>query len=555
MSLSALSIRARLLCITAVCGLGITLISILSLWQIHATDRLIAESQQKTSTVIQMRREVSRAQIAFKTQVQEWKNILLRGHETEAMQTHQAGFEKYGKEMLGYLDSVIKTATDAQYPAIANEIETIKKHHAEMVKNYMTALTLENFGNLDTHPGNNVDKNVRGMDKETAQNLNKLFEVLTKSADEQVAEMEKTIATQFSQVKTLTTILALIVIAVAIVLALWIARSLLVSLGGELQEVISYTERIANGDLTLQVHRDIPSGSLLAAVISMRDKLKTLITSMRTTAHDVSDAALNLSAAAEQVVRSSQEQADAAASMAAAIEEMSVSIDHVAAEAHQAQRVAEEAGELSQSGTRLVGQAMQEMQGIVAVTDRSTTVVTDLGRESEKISSVVKVIKEIADQTNLLALNAAIEAARAGEQGRGFSIVADEVRKLAERTTESTHAITQMIETIQHETHNAIDSINQGSLRANSGLTMNREVSNAIVQIESTSDRVIGAAREISNALREQSSANQQVAQRVERIAQMTEENSSAVAAVAQAAQQLKNIAEQQRVNADMFKV
>ena len=289
--------------------------------------------------------------------------------------------------------------------------------------------------------------------------------------------------------------------------------------------------------------RNGDKGSLMVSTQRMQNNLRRMLADLRDNADGVASAAQEMASASSQVAVATSRQSEAASSMAAAVEEMTVSISQVSDSAREAHGVTSQTGGLSQEGSRAIEDTVAEMQRISTTVDAASRNIREMGEHSERISSIVGVIKDVADQTNLLALNAAIEAARAGEQGRGFAVVADEVRKLAERTAKATTEISEMIVAVQGSVHQAVATMEQTVSRVEDGVSLARRTSESIVAINEGAQRVLGTVSDISDALREQSVASNDIATNVENIAQMSEENSSAIRSAADTAAHLEKLA------------
>ena len=322
---------------------------------------------------------------------------------------------------------------------------------------------------------------------------------------------------------------------------LMLSRNILRTLGGDPAVATALTRRIAAGDLATPVTCRAGTGdSLLANIGTMQNTLRQMIAAITGNAEQVASAAGLLLHASEEVADRARKQSDAASSMAASVEEMSVSIDQVRDNAREAHSISQEAGAFSDEGAGVIHSAATEMRKISEAVQSSSLIIEDLGCQSDKITSIVNTIKEIADQTNLLALNAAIEAARAGEQGRGFAVVADEVRKLAERTTLSTAEIGGMVSKIQNGTRSAVASMQAGVMQVSNGVVLANQAGDSINRIRDGAERVTHVVNGISDSIHEQSTASNQIAHQLETIAQMSEESAIAVGHTADAARQLQ---------------
>ena len=245
------------------------------------------------------------------------------------------------------------------------------------------------------------------------------------------------------QATTLLIGCTLLALVLGIIAAWAITRQIVIPL----QRTLKTVERIAAGDLTHdhQTDRRDELGQLQQAIQRMTAGLRELIGGISDGVTQIASAAEELSAVTEQTSAGVNSQKVETDQVATAMHEMAATVQEVARNAEEASEAAIAADQQAREGDSVVAQAIAQIEKLAIEVGHSTDAMGHLKRESDKIGSVLDVIKSVAQQTNRLALNAAIEAARAGEAGRGFAVVADEVRSLAQRTQKSTEEIEELI--------------------------------------------------------------------------------------------------------------
>lgn len=270
-------------------------------------------------------------------------------------------------------------------------------------------------------------------------------------------------------------------------------------------------------------------------VDEIRESLKTVLVNsqqIKKSVDQVLDAALH-------VADSSNSQCEQAAAMAAATEQITVAIGHISDTGTEMLASSKNASQGADRGKSIIFDTAKEMRLILETVKKAGETIKGLGKQSDGISVVIQVIKDVAAQTNLLALNAAIEAARAGESGRGFAVVADEVRALAERSTCSAVEIEEIILRIQRSSKEASSSIGSIETLVESGNELAAQATIEIENVQGNSEQVSSAIKNVSNAINEQRESVIEVAAHVESVSKMSAGNSRSAAETATIAKEL----------------
>ncbi|MBW8758358.1 MAG: HAMP domain-containing protein [Burkholderiales bacterium] len=482
---------------------------------IHSLNDSVAIYEVEVGAQNAHERDVADVLVNFKTQVQEWKDTLLRGKDPDKLEKHWGAFAKRESAVDDKARALLATLPPGESRTL---VEQFSQAHAKMGVDYRKGFEAFKNAGFDPSAG---DGAVAGMDREPARLLAEAGKKI--AADS--AAVSADAATQAHRASLVSIVLMLVAGAAGIGVGVLFSRKIT----RPVDDAVTVAEAIAGGDLTSEVRvagRD-EIAQLLKALATMQGSLAGVVSNVRSNSESVATASSQISQGANDLSARTEEQASALQQAAASMEQLSSTVRQNADNAQSANQLALGASAVARKGGDVVGEVVETMKGI----DDS----------SKRIVDIIGVIDGIAFQTNILALNAAVEAARAGEQGRGFAVVAGEVRSLAQRSSDAAKEIKALISA-------SVERVEHGSaLVDRAGETM--------TEIVSSIARVTDIMGEISAASTEQSSGVGQIGDAIAQMDQATQQNAALVEESAAAAESLKGQAHQLVQAVSVFKL
>jgi len=356
-----------------------------------------------------------------------------------------------------------------------------------------------------------------------------------------------------AQARTLQLISTLLALLVGVIAAVVITRQIT----GPLRETMTVVDRIASGDLSqdVKVTRRDELGVLQQGIGRMGVTLRDLISGIRDGVTQIASAAEELSAVTEQTSAGVNSQKIETDQVATAMHEMTATVQEVARNAEEASQAAAAADGEAREGDKVVNEAIAQIERLATEVARSTQAMNVLQQESDKIGSVMDVIKAVAEQTNLLALNAAIEAARAGEAGRGFAVVADEVRGLAQRTQKSTEEIEGLVAGLQNGTQQVSAVMNNSRALTDSSVALTRKAGVSLENITRTVSNIQSMNQQIAAAAEQQSAVAEEISRSIINVRDVSEQTAAASDETAKSSVELARLGGQLQQMVSHFRV
>jgi methyl-accepting chemotaxis protein len=321
-----------------------------------------------------------------------------------------------------------------------------------------------------------------------------------------------------------------------------------------LNALVLFSERIANGDLTLDTneisnHRKDEIGVLTRSFYQMAVQLRRIVEHIAKTSTELEhnakifsqlseqtrDTEREIAVSIEEIVVGAKTQLISISESSIAIDEMRTGIEQIANSTEEVANSSIVSIQKADNGNQVIKETVNAIENLVRQSKESASRMELLSEKTKEIDQIIIVIAQISSQTNLLALNASIEAARAGEQGRGFAVVANEVKKLAEQSKVASDHVSSIIQAVQYETMEVVKQINENSAQTEEGLKAVRLTGASFEQISNDVNSVSKQVINVSAIVEEMSASSEEISATIQSIVNTVEDSTEKSEHVAEA--------------------
>ncbi|WP_186578469.1 methyl-accepting chemotaxis protein [Aquibacillus kalidii] len=486
---------------------------------------------------------------------------LARGYVLYGDQEFKDQFDFYTADSIQYQEEILAGEHSEGVKELINKsIEWRKMVQSEIFETY-------DQGNEEV-----AIQNLKDNAQPLAREIMSGFAELSKNREVSVEEHGEEILKMGQGTLIVGTVIALIVVVLSVIIATFTSGQI----SKPIKAIMQRLKSIADGDLS---HEPMKSeakdevGQLVSATNQMNDNLRYLfqqINSVSTTvsnqseelhqsANEVKTGSDQIASTMEELASGTESQASYAGDLSSSMEVFVNKMDETSENGKEIYEASNQVLGITSNGAKLMNDSVEQMSIVDSIVKEAVSKVKGLDKQSQEISQLVSVIRDIANQTNLLALNAAIEAARAGEHGKGFAVVADEVRKLAEQVADSVTDITTIVENIQTESTSVASSLEGGYKEVEKGTSqikttgetfkeINRNMKDMVTSIEKVTENLSSMtenSRKMSSSIVEIASVSEESAAGVEQTSASIQQTSSSMDEVTQSAGQLSKLAEE----------
>jgi len=534
------SIRIKLLMIS---GFGTLLLLLAGFGGFYDAYRAFGQFDQILNQDITTERAILQLSIDYQKQVQEWKNVLLRGQQEKSLKQHWDKFTTLEGKIQNDVKQLLPRVTDDN---TRQNLNTFLQSHKELGRRYRTALELFRQGRFEPTVG---DKAAKGL----ARQLTQLLEQTAKTISERI---DSNASLDYAQVESSiirSIVLMLLASGVALFVYLYYVQNHIIRPTARLLDGM---HKLSAGDFSEPIeslHKD-EIGAITRQAERIRQSQQRDIQGISESSNNLVNAIEELSGVIDETHQGVINQQKQTRQIADAIGDLNAIVEEVRGYANSAAESSAETAQEAENGHEVVEQNIQNVQLLAKQIEYTATTMESLQQDSESIGTVIDVIRSISEQTNLLALNAAIEAARAGETGRGFAVVADEVRALANRTQQSTEQIQAMVERLQEGSSNAVKAMQESKRYADDAATRAAIAGHALENITQAVVHIKETNIQIASGANIQSEMTEAIRQNIREISEIADHSTENADRITLANEKLHRISQQLRQMISRFK-